>query len=33
MYLDHDIVIQKLSIYGIKGIALKLRESYLKDMQ
>ena len=31
--LDHDIVIKKRSIYGIRGIALKLLESYLKDRQ
>ena len=29
--LDHDILIIKLSIYGIRGIALKLLENYLKD--
>ena len=28
--LDHEILIQKLSIYGIRGIALQLLEIYLK---
>ena len=28
-----EILIQKLSIYGIRGIALKLLEIYLKDRQ
>ena len=31
--LDNDILIKKLSIYGIRGIAHKLLESYLKDRQ
>ena len=29
--LDHDILINKLYIYGIRGIALKLIKSYLSD--
>ena len=29
--LDHDILINKLYIYGIGGIALKLIKSYLSD--
>ena len=31
--LDHEILIKKLSKYSIRGIALKLLESYLKDRQ
>ena len=29
--LDHDILINKLYIYGIRGISLKLIKSYLSD--
>ena len=29
--VNHDILLQKLDVYGIRGICLKLFESYLKN--